>query len=67
MALLERKGHLNAGFIEDWFLRGGTIHKCQSNVIIPVAYLNNWGILYTLCNQCLERPVETFVFVRVLL
>ena len=42
-ATLRKQGHLNVGYIDDSYLQGDTIHECQTNTLILVVYLQDWG------------------------
>ena len=44
-ATLSEKGHLNVGYIEDLYLQGGMIRKCQSNVADTCCSLTRLGFL----------------------
>ena len=58
---LREKGHLNVGYSEDWYLQGGMIHECQSNVADTCCLYTRLGIAIHSMKSVLG-PVESLGF-----
>ena len=60
-ATLRKEEHLNVGYIDDSYLKGDTIHECQTNITDTCCLFQELGFIIHLVKSVL-RPVQILVF-----